>query len=585
MHIRMEIIMKKKKIKVWLSVCFAVLFFLSGCGAGQTETTAAAEPAQSAEEAEAEAPAVSDSEQKTDDIIILYTNDVHCSIDGDIGYAGVVSYKEYVQEKTPYVTLVDCGDAIQGGVIGTVSDGSYLVDIMNYAGYDFAVPGNHEFDYGMEQLSDLIDKADAQYLCANVEYSGSRENALSAVRPYEIVEYGDRSVAFVGVSTPESITKSTPSCFMEDGEFVYSFCGEELYDRVQENVNECREKGADYVVVLSHLGDEEGSAPFSSWDLVHETEGIDVLLDGHAHSVVSGRIAQNKKGEEVLISSAGSQLQNIGQLVITADGFLSTGLISDYAGKDADTDAYIREIQATYEADMKEVVANSDAALSCSGADGIRLVRNRETAIGNFCADAYRKIADADIAFVNGGGIRADLPAGDITYEDMIAVHPYGNRLCVVEATGQEILDALELGSSATVAQTEENGNAAGESGGFLQVSGLKYVIDTSVDSSVQLDENGMFVSADGAGRVKDVQVMDENGQYAPLDKDAVYTLASHNYLLKEAGDGFTMFADNKFVIDEGMTDYEILIHYMVDELNGHPGELYTETEGRIVVE
>lgn len=571
------------KKKLWLAVWSAAVFLSYGCGAAQTEV-AATEPTEPVEEAEAFAV----NETKTDDIIILYTNDVHCSIDENIGYAGLVSYKEYVQEKTPYVTLVDCGDAIQGGAIGTVSDGSYLVDIMNCAGYDFAVLGNHEFDYGMEQLADLIEKADAQYLGANLAYSGSGENVFSEVLPYEIVEYGDRSVAFVGVSTPESIAKSTPSYFMEDGEFVYSFCGEneeELYDCVQEKVDECRAKGADYVVVLSHLGDEEESAPFSSRDLVRETEGIDVLLDGHAHSVVPGRVAQNKNGEAVLISSTGTQLQNIGQLVITAGGFLSTGLISDYAGKDADTDAYIRKIQATYEADMKKVVANSDVSLSCSDVNGIRLVRNRETTIGNFCADAYRKIGDADIAFVNGGGIRADLPAGEITYEDMIAVHPYGNRLCVVEATGQEILDALELGSSATAAQTEENGNAAGESGGFLQVSGLKYVIDTSVASSVQLDENGMFLSVDGARRVKDVQVMDEDGQYVPLDKDAVYTLASHNYLLKEAGDGFTMFADHQFVIDEGMTDYEILIRYMADELNGHPGEAYTEVEGRIIVE
>lgn len=576
--------MRRKIWKIWPGICLAVMLGLTGCRA------AAAQPEEAQPESmrEPAAPAGEESAGAGNDIIILYTNDVHCAIDENIGYAGLAAYREYAESKTPYVTLVDCGDAVQGGFIGTVSEGSYLVDIMNEVGYDFAVLGNHEFDYGTERLSALMEQSNARYLGANITYSGSGKSVVSSLKPYEIVEYGDTSVAFIGVSTPESISKSTPSYFMEDGEFVYSFCGESaeaLCGCIQQSVDECREKGADYVVVLSHLGDDEESEPFSSSDLVKGTDGIDVLLDGHAHSVVSSRVEKNKAGGEVLISSTGAQLQNIGQLVITSDGFLSTGLISDYQDRDAETASLIAEIQKTYEDDRMRVVARSDTALSCADAEGIRLVRNTETAIGNFCADAYRAVSGADIAFVNGGGIRADLPEGDITYADILAVHPYGNRLCVAEVTGQEILDALELGSSSTLAVTADNGNAAGESGGFLQVSGLKYTIDTSVDSSVTVDENGMFQSVDGKRRVKDVMVTNGNGEYVPLEKEKTYTLASHNYLMKEAGDGYNMFADNHYVIDEGMSDYEILISYLTDYLNGALGEAYAGTDGRIVIE
>lgn len=525
--------------------------------------------------------------QEPNDIVILYTNDVHCGIDGEIGYAGVAAYRDDCLEKTPYVTLVDVGDAIQGEAIGTISRGEWPVDIMNQVGYDFTVLGNHEFDYGMDQLASIIGEAEAQYLSCNITYTGSGENKLAKVAPYEIVEYGGTSVAFIGVATPESITKSTPAYFMENDEFVYGFYGESgeaLYACIQGYVDECKEKGADYIVVLSHLGDAEESAPFTSVEMIQNTTGIDVVLDGHAHSVISCEVTYDRNGEEVLLSSTGTKLENIGQLVITENGHLSTGLISTYTEKNAETEGYIAEIQGLYEAEVSATVASSDVALSSSDENGIRLVRNRETAIGNLCADGYRTIGEADIAFVNGGGIRADIPEGDISYEAIISVHPYGNALCVVEATGHEIVDALEHSARFTKDVTVEDGNAAGENGGFLQVSGLKYTIDTSIESSVTLDENDMFVSVDGARRVSDVMVLNDAGEYEPIDLEKTYTVASHNYMLKSCGDGYTMFADNKFIVEEGMLDNQILITYIKDVLQGQLGARYSEVEGRITV-
>ena len=409
-----------------------------------------------------------------------------------------------------------------------------------------------------------------------------------AIKELEELGYGETKVAFIGVATPESPTKSTPTYFMEDGEYVYNFAqgnnGQNLYDCVQGYVDECEAQGADYVILLAHLGDAEESAPYTSPELIAATDGIDVVLDAHAHSVIAGKTVENKAGEPVLLSSTGTKLANIGKLVIRADGEITTELICGYSAKDAEMDAYIRNVKAQYETEMNKVIATSDIALTCKTEDGIRLVRNRETAIGDLCADAYRAIGGADIGVVNGGGIRADIPKGDITYANMLAVHPYGNTLCVVRATGQEIIDLLETACMYTQAEISKDGNAVGENGGFMQVSGLKFTIDTSIPSSVVLDELDNFVSVSGERRVKDVTVLDDNGAYVPIEFDAVYTVASHNYLLKAGGDSFTGFMDNEFIISEGICDYQVLTQYITEVLNGKLGELYSAPQGRITI-
>lgn len=528
-------------------------------------------------------------QQGQQDIVILYTNDVHCAVDGVIGYAGLAAYQEYMEQQTPYVTLVDCGDALQGDAIGAVSQGEYLVDIMNKVGYDFAVLGNHEFDYGMEQLSALLQQSQAQYLGCNIQYSGSGKNALAALQPYVIAAYGQVEIAFIGIATPESITKSTPAYFMDaSGEFVYDFYGSSgaaLANQVQQTVDECRAQGADYVIALAHLGDDESSAPFRSTDLIAVTSGIDVVLDGHSHSVISCQWLENKQGELVALSSTGTGLANIGQLIITPGGNISVGLVSSFPWAAQEVADYIAGIQSQYEQALNQVVADSQVALTTSGADGIRLIRSRETNLGDFCADAYRAIGGADIAMVNGGGIRADLPAGPITYGDIIAVHPYGNTLCLAEVSGQEILDALEMASRSTMAVTGDGANAVGENGAFLQVSGLQYTIDTSIASTVEVDEAGMFVSCGSSRRVKDVAVLQADGSYLPLEPQQTYTLASHNYLIKQGGDGLNMFMDNQLLIDEGMADYQVLITYMSENLGGSIGSAYADAAGRITVQ
>lgn len=526
--------------------------------------------------------------QEQRDIVILYTNDVHCAVEDNIGYAGLAAYKKYMEEKTPYVTLVDCGDAIQGDAIGLISEGEYPVQIMNRIGYNLAVPGNHEFDYGMETLAKLIEDAEAEYLGCNIRYTGTGVNALEKVEPYHIEHYGDVDVAFIGVCTPENITSSTPTYFMdESGEFIYDFYsgeeGQELYAQVQSTVDECRNQGAEYVILLTHLGMDEDSAPFRSIDLIEQTEGVDAVLDGHSHNVIPCQMIKDKSGREVLLSSTGTELKYIGQLTITPGGTVMTGLLT-YPDQEREAEQYIGEILSSFEEDMNRVVGHSEVTLSIASADGIRMVRSRETNLGDFCTDACRVISGADIAIMNGGGIRADLPAGDITYGGLLSIYPYGNTLCVVEVSGQELLDALEMANRAVQAEFDDGTNALGENGGFLQVSGITFTVDTSVESSVVMDENDMFVSCGDVRRVKDVKVLQEDGSYTPIDPAQTYTLASQNYLIKQGGDGLRMFMDNSLTLDEGMMDYQVLAAYINEHLGGNIGKEYEEPQGRIVV-
>jgi 2',3'-cyclic-nucleotide 2'-phosphodiesterase (5'-nucleotidase family) len=537
------------------------------------------------------APAVraaQDDEPQNGDIVIVYTNDVHCGVKqtssggivSNIGYAGVAAYAAEMEEAVgeENVTLVDAGDAVQGDAIGTLSHGEYLVEIMNEMGYDVFVPGNHEFDYGMDRMQELMGELYAEVVSSN--FTDLKENK-TVYEPYTVVEYGETKIAYVGITTPESFTKSTPAYFQDNqGEYVYGFCegnnGADLYDAVQEAVNDAKGEGADYVIAVGHLGIDAQSAPWRSTDVIANTTGIDAFIDGHSHSVVESDTVENKHGDDVLLTQTGTKLTNIGRMTIS-DGKITAKLISGYDKQDEDVLAFVNGIYAEFEEDLAEEVGETEVALTTTDPKtSARIVRSRETNLGDLAADAYRFVlgngktgaeaAPADIAFVNGGGIRANINAGEITFGEVIAVHPYNNVGCVVEATGQEILDALEMASR----------SAPGENGGFLQVSGLTYAIDATVPHTVETDDKGMFLSVKGARRVKNVKV---GG--VPIDAAKTYTLASHNYMLLDGGDGINMFRDNKIVVQPVLLDNQILIDYIQDFLEGTVGDEYADPYGQ----
>lgn len=573
------------------------------------------------------------------DIVVLYTNDVHCGIDDNIGYAGLALYKKEMQAQTPYVTLIDAGDAIQGAPIGTLSDGGYIIDIMNKIGFDFAVPGNHEYDYGMPRFLELAGQLSCGYYSSNFM---DLRTGSPVFNPYKIFTYGDTRVAFVGATTPESFTKSTPAYFQdENGNYIYGFCedesGQKLYTQIQTAVNGARAEGADYVVLVGHLGESGITDRWTSDSVIKNTTGIDVFIDAHSHEEYS-KYVKDKDGSEVLLTQTGTKLKNIGKLTIRTDGTIANELVAevpagDSAGAytvesgdslsriakrelgsydrwreiydanrdtikdpnvlsvgiqlvipgksavtadgkaiDYDTDKFIKAIQAQYNETLKTVIGHSDVELTVNDpATGNRAVRSAETNLGDLCADAYRYVLGADIGLSNGGGVRADIKAGDITYNDTLTVFPFGNMGCVAEATGQQIKDALEMASR----------NCPEENGGFLQVSGLTYTINTSIASGVIVDEKGNFERVTGSYRVSDIMVGD-----APLDVNKTYTVASHNYMLKSAGDGMTMFAGSNVIRDEVMTDVDLLSAYIRSNLGGNVGADYANPagQGRIII-
>lgn len=531
--------------------------------------------------------------EEAKEIVILYTNDVHCGVTDGMGYAGVARVKAAYEAAGKEVILVDNGDANQGDVIGTLSKGEAIVELMNEVGYDVATIGNHEFDYGMDQFKKNVELAKFQYVCCNfIDDKGE-----AVLKPYTIIEKAGKKIAFVGIDTPEAFTKSTPKYFQDgEGNFIYSFCegnnGQELYDKVQETVDAARAEGADYVIALAHLGIDYQSAPWTASEVIENTTGIDVMLDGHSHTDFKLAFGQdylsvkNKDGNEVIHSSTGTKLANVGVLTIAGDKITaklvdtSAMKFLDEAGllaEDNGVGEVVKAALAKNEELVNTVVAHTDVDLVIKDpVSGERIVRIMETNLGDLCADAYRAMGETDIAFVNGGGVRDTIPAGDVTYGQIIKVHPFGNALCTVEATGQEILDALELSVC----------SLPGESGGFLHVSGLKFTVDLNVDSSVVKDDKKMFVEVAGDRRVKDVEVLQEDGTYAPIDPNKTYTLACHNYLLKDMGDGYTMFADNKFLSENVMLDNQVLINYIVEKLGGTVGSDYIDPygQGRITI-
>lgn len=557
--------------------------------------------------------ACADGASKDGAVSIVFTNDVHCAIDQQvdkdgnvtgIGYAGVAAYAN--AQKSLYgagnVTLVDAGDAIQGGPVGTLTKGAALVQIMNAVGYDYAIPGNHEFDYGMDQFNALVKQADAMYLSCNFTKLNADGSKASVFAPFAIETYKDAGVAaddadgvlkvaYVGISTPETLTKSSPANFQDAaGNYIYGFCqdetGEALYAAVQSAVDEARAQGADYVVAVGHLGIEGTTSRWTSEAVIKRTAGIDALIDGHSHEaydktvgseVAAGAIQTlaNSDGDKVVLVQTGTKLANVGNLVIDADEADGQDVIAQLvpASECKDEDAAVKKVVDQVNGELADVlnkvVGKTDVALTIVDADGVRQVRHHETNMGDLVADAYRAAVGADIALANGGGVRASIAAGDITNNDLLSVQPYGNELCLIEATGQEILDALEMGAS----------NAPEEFGGFLQVSGLSYKIDASIPSSVKTDENGNFVSVDGERRVFDVKVGDQ-----AIDATKTYKVASHGYMLLEGGDGLTMFKDNKVLQENVILDNQALINYITNDLKGVVGERYANAtgEGRI---
>ena len=503
------------------------------------------------------------------DVTILYTNDVHTYIDKQspkLTYAAIADLKQSYQNAGKDVLLVDAGDHVQGTAYGSMDEGASIIKLMNAAGYDVATPGNHEFDYGMDRAKAIMKEADFPYLSCNWVDLRTGLRVLPSVK---VFVRGGRRIAFVGVTTPETFTKSTPAYFMDKAQrkYIYDIQGGEdgkkLYDAVQKAIDKAKLL-ADVVIGLGHLGVDPSSSPWTSEEVIAHTSGFDAFIDGHSHTVMENKQVQDASGKAVTLTQTGSYFANVGEMTIAADGTITTKLIPTHEGMDAGIAAMQTSWVSTVDDMLGEKIAVGDSDFYVSDpATGKRRIRSAETNLGDFVADgiyAYFNEVEklhCDLAIMNGGGIRADVPAGDWTFKTCKQVSPFGNVACLMSVTGKQIQDALEFAARFAGEDGKENG-------GFLQVAGATYEIHTDIPNTVQTDEKNVWIgSATGTPRVQNVKIYDKaSGSYLPLDPGATYALAGMNYTLRNLGDGFAMFDGAELIKDYVSEDYLVMSTY-----------------------
>ena len=503
------------------------------------------------------------------DVTILYTNDVHTYIDKQspkLTYAAIADLKQSYQNAGKDVLLVDAGDHVQGTAYGSMDEGASIIKLMNAAGYDVATPGNHEFDYGMDRAKAIMKEADFPYLSCNWVDLRTGLRVLPSVK---VFVRGGRRIAFVGVTTPETFTKSTPAYFMDKAQrkYIYDIQGGEdgkkLYDAVQKAIDKAKLL-ADVVIGLGHLGVDPSSSPWTSEEVIAHTSGFDAFIDGHSHTVMENKQVQDASGKAVTLTQTGSYFANVGEMTIAADGTITTKLIPTHEGMDATIAAMQTSWVNTVDDMLGEKIAVGDSDFYVSDpVTGKRRIRSAETNLGDFVADGiytyFNEVEKlhCDLAIMNGGGIRADVPAGDWTFKTCKQVSPFGNVACLMSVTGKQIQDALEFAARFA-------GEGGKENGGFLQVAGATYEIHTDIPNTVQTDEKNVWIgSATGTPRVQNVKIYDKaSGSYLPLDPGATYALAGMNYTLRNLGDGFAMFDGAELIKDYVSEDYLVMSTY-----------------------
>lgn len=478
-------------------------------------------------------------------LVIIYDNDVHCAVDG---YPKIAGLRDVIAAAdTAYVALVSSGDFIQGGIVGSLSRGADIIPILNAAKYDVVTLGNHEFDYGVPRMMEVLAPLEAEVVCANFR---RLDNLQPYFAPYTIKQMGQKKVAFVGVLTPETLYAESTSFFDKDGKQLYDICEDGLIALVQESVNQARAKGADYVIALTHLG--EAGKYLTSVELINRTTGIDVVLDGHSHSVIECNMVPDAEQLPTPSTQTGTAVMNVGKLHISKDGKFTTALIP--AGNISDESAVVADAVAAAKKNFEDytsrVCAESDCKLSILDENGKRIIRKQEAGIGNFFCDVVAALAGAEISIFNGGSIRKDLPQGKVTNGDIINTIPFDNQLCLFEFTGAQLLDVLESGMSLL---PEENGS-------FQQVSGIK--LDVRVSAKP---------------RIQSVQVL-QDGKWVALDPAGRYKVASSEYLL-------TLMSSKPTILEPALgIGYLVIPDVIKNKFGGHIDASYKDPQGRIVI-
>lgn len=506
---------------------------------------------------------------KEKSIVVLYENDVHCATEN---YAKLAGLRDAVAD-TAYVALVSSGDYLQGGTAGAISTGQYVIDIMKECGYDAVTIGNHEFDYKMPRMIELLRQLGTTPLTTNyphihmqsgnigqpppvtcVNLRDSKTNK-ALYRPYILKQLGNKKIAFVGATTPTARKTEEYAFVGKDYNELYNLSPDSLTDLIQKAVNNARQAGADYVVLLAHLGEERNEFNSDSHSIARQTTGIDVVLDGHTHSEIIGDTVHNKTGQTVVISQTGTKLKNIGKLVITPNGTITTELVpTSQLTRENEKVKRAYTITCEKSRNFTEQVIGDNETLLLVRDNGKKVIRLRETNAGDFVADAVMDYCKSDITMVNAGSIRTNLPSGEVTNGGIMDLAPYDNRLTVVEETGAKIVELL-------TACIQSLPNADGD---FPQVAGLRFEIDGTNHT------------------VSNVMVMNKSTrQYEPIKPDQLYTIGTTDYTVK--GGGFKgLLRHSKIVREENKTMSDMVALYLKYTLKGHIGKEYAEPQGRI---
>ena len=539
-------------------------------------------------------------EGKSNDIVILYINDAHANIDRPLSYDTIGAIKKQLEKEYRYVLLVDAGDHLQGTEFGSLDKGATIVQLMNKAGFDLAVPGNHDFDYGMDTFLKRTQEAEFPYLSCNFYHQSDGVRGERLLEPFHAYHFGKEIVAFIGITTPETILNAAPSHFQDDnGNFCYEISGCEngkaLYDEVQNTVNAVRKAGATKVIAVGHLGDDPSSSPWTSEEVIENVSGLDAFIDGHSHSMIRQKQVLSANGTTTLLTQAGENLNKVGIMIIdyetgeirsdlidcnelqktvtNKDGSKTSQIVGYqlsselYGGSDwpidytiaAQKNQWIKKVNLA----MKQKIGEANVVLENSSEDGKQLACMQETNTGDFAADALFYLfdqmgMDVDGAIVYGGGIRNESIKGAMTYKTCKNIQPFSDSVCLQIITGQQLLDALEWGA--------RRAGSGEECNGFLQVSGIRYQVDTQWPDSTQKSDDGfMWIGGPTDGyRVHDVEIYDKaTDGWKPLDTQANYRIAGSDYILRNSGNGYTMFSSGVNVIDYVMRGYLVLANYV----------------------
>lgn len=488
---------------------------------------------------------------KEKSIVILYDNDVHCAIEN---YSKIAGLRDAIAD-TALVALVSSGDYLQGGTAGAISTGQYVIDVMKEAGYDAVTLGNHEFDYKMPRMMELLSMLGVPVTCVNLRDSKTLKPLF---QPYVMKQMGNKKVAFVGATTPTARNTEEYAFVDEKYNELYNLSPDSLSALVQNAVNSSRAAGADYVVLLTHLGEDKNEFDSDSHYIIHHTHGVNAVLDGHTHSVIASDTVHDMNGKPVVISQTGTKLMNVGKLVIRPNGKITTEMVptSEIKQENAKVKKAYDIVDAQSRSFTNMVIGNNETLQLVQDDNAVKIIRMQETNAGDLAADAIMDYSNTDITMINAGAIRANLPAGEINFGKIMDFTPYDNQLYFVEETGAKITELL----TACIQTLPE------DDGDFPQVAGLKFDVDAARHT------------------VSNVQVLNKaKNQFEPIVADKLYTIGTLDYTV--TGGGFRGILRNSKILKKDDKTMSILLsEYIKKTLKGNVGKEYSRPKGRITI-